>query len=289
MNNSIISVAFNLICILTAISGGTVASISGDVHSPNIKSAAAVTREPIPQSLVLLRRHLAERLSEPQCFALARRSLVEGRAAARRWFAAGHRSDYVAGKYYSLVGGFYAKALRHVRNDLARAVPVPKADQAAAIAHMAWWHFRSASSPEYPHIISELRRAITLNPSKAIYWAMLARVTWWERKEPCGARWTRVVKLLKHATSLNPKCAVAYWMLGQHMVSGPHYDAMKLKSPYDLKAASHYDRLCYANRTSFNHFFFYYSNARIQNVIWNVREALGLSPPNTHPPRRRLR
>ncbi len=117
---------------------------------------------------------------------------------------------------------------------------------------------------------------------------MLARVTWLQRLRPCKPQWVLAVKYLRRAIQLDPSCAVAYWRLGQLMVSGPRYDVMKLKAPYNLKDARRYDRLCYVNRMHFNSFFFYYSETRIRNEIWAVKEALGLVPPNTVPPKSKV-
>lgn len=72
------------------------------------------------------------------------------------------------------------------------------------------------------------------------------------------------------------------------MVSGPHYDVMKLKAPFRLRDAIRYNRLCYLNRMHFDSFFFYYSDVRIRNEVWAVKEALGLVPPNTVPPKSKV-
>lgn len=253
-------------------------------HSQGAVSMATVAAQPASVALRELTKAVSGKLTEQQYFVLAKKAITDGYEYGIARSKSGHSVDIVTSKYFAVAGKCYSKALELVQHRLAEGHAVSDADQAGAIARAAWWHFRSADASEYPKIALNLRKAVHLNPTEAIYWAMLAQATWWQKKYPCEIQWAKAVKYLQHAINLDPRCAVAYWMLGQLMISGPRYDVLGMKLPYDLKAASRYDKLCYAHRANFNRFFFYYSETRVRNEIWNVMEALGTVPPNSQPP-----
>ncbi len=246
-------------------------------------SAASVAAQPVPAALYSLVNASKGKLTERQCFQLAKKAIVEGRAYRNAWFKAGHRIDYVSPRYFAVAGKCYAKAVALVQKQLVMGTAVSKAGQAEAIARFAWWRFRNADASEYPKIVLELQRAVKLNPHKAIYWVMLSTVTWRQELRPCLPQWTLAVKYLQTAVRINPKCAIAYFQLGELIAGGPHYNLPR--KTYNLKQSEIYYKLCYANRRHFNRFYYYYSDTWIRDSVWNIKEALGIVPPNTVPPK----
>lgn len=278
-------------CYFAAFTFAAVVCVRMELGAGASRAAAPPSSAMVVQSGLAALHRLASaakhKLTEQQCFRLARKAIVEGRAYSHAWFKAGHRIDYVSPQYDALAGKLYEMAVLAVHQRLAQGLPVSPAEHAKAIAYAAWWRFRGEPTSDYPKTITELKRAVKIDPHRAIYWVMLAQAIWYRSKRPVKPQWDLVVKYLRHAVQVDRKCADAYWFLGQTMVSGPHYGLPA--SAYDLKRAEHYDRLSYANRRHFNRFFHYYSGEWLRNEVWMTKEVLGIVPPNTMPPKRGTR
>ena len=225
--------------------------------------------------------------NERAYFALAERTLRDGYLYRSKPPTSGYVVAYhpASPKFFALAGECYGDALALVKKRRAAGLPVSKASMAEAVARDAWWHARNARHAQYRAVVADIHRALRLDPKRAIYWAMLADATWRQMRRPCTPQWSKAVGFLKRAIYHNPKCAVAYWMLAQLMASGPHYNVMNLRSDYDPKACRRYDRLCYVNRNHMSRSFFYYSDFRVRDEIWNVMQGLGIAPPNSVPPK----
>ncbi len=129
-------------------------------------SAATMLAQPDPIALRGLIRETTGKLTERQCFHLARKAIVEGRAYRKAWFRAGHRTDTVSPQYFAVAGKCYAMAVDVVHQRLAQGLAISQAEQARAVVHAAWWRFRSEPTSDYPKTLSDLREAAKLDPTK---------------------------------------------------------------------------------------------------------------------------
>jgi predicted cupin superfamily sugar epimerase len=101
---------------------------------------------------------------------------------------------------------------------------------------------------------------------------MLAHVTLGVPGHPWAMEWHLSLTYLHRAIKVAPHCAQAYWKLRNMMLVRPDRHA---RQPYNARAVDEATRLCYKNRAHFNHFYYYYSRARIHNYVRMAKETMG--------------